>query len=296
MPSKFQRRSRRSIEETSSKRIDFVKNCAAVDGKSRAGEGASRARPRFPFDPEEKDHCESPFVAYEDVGKLIQEAAEQLGKDRSTVKLYDPYYCAGSVVGRLNSLGFRNVYNKCEDFYEMIRKGTTPEFDILVTNPPYSGDHVQKLLEFASGCKKPFFLLLPNYVYTKSYYQEAIGKTRVAYLFPFPTRYTYLPPAWVQEDKGSSALLKGKTETAPFPSFWYCSGGKTKLHKTLVQKWSLLNGVYAVQAKTKEMFSHRLLLCLSDDALPNEVRGELDKKRKRPNAKSRRRMKQRLAK
>lgn len=32
--------------------------------------------------------------------------------------IYDPYYCQGSTVARLASLGFPRVYNRKEDFYE----------------------------------------------------------------------------------------------------------------------------------------------------------------------------------
>lgn len=38
----------------------------------------------------------------------------------------------------LNALGFAHVYNRCEDFYAKAKAGL-PEFDILLTNPAYSG-------------------------------------------------------------------------------------------------------------------------------------------------------------
>ena len=54
-----------------------------------------------------------------------------------------------------------------EDFYAVIAAKQTPEFDVLVTNPPYSGDNVDKLMNFSLSSGKPFFLLMPNYVYQK---------------------------------------------------------------------------------------------------------------------------------
>ena len=42
-----------------------------------------------------------------------------------------------------------------------------PKYDILITNPPYSEDHKEKILEFCSVLTKPWFLLLPNYVANK---------------------------------------------------------------------------------------------------------------------------------
>lgn len=38
----------------------------------------------------------------------------------------------------------------------------------------YSGDHVHKLLKFAASNGKPFLLLMPNYVYTKSFYNPTV--------------------------------------------------------------------------------------------------------------------------
>lgn len=40
---------------------------------------------------------------------------------------------------------------------------------MVVTNPPFSGDHLPKVLRFCSRRdSKPWFLLLPNYVYLKA--------------------------------------------------------------------------------------------------------------------------------
>ena len=50
----------------------------------------------------------------------------------------------------------------------MIEKDEVPEHDVVVTNPPFSGDHVSKILRFCSRRgAKPWFLLLPNFVYLK---------------------------------------------------------------------------------------------------------------------------------
>jgi hypothetical protein len=35
---------------------------------------------------------------------------------QSELRIYDPYYCDGSVIRNLAELGFTNVYNKKEDF------------------------------------------------------------------------------------------------------------------------------------------------------------------------------------
>jgi len=58
-------------------------------------------------------------------------------------------------------------YNKCEDFYARIAANDVPQHDVLVTNPPYSGGNVEKLLQFCATKRPPFALLMPNWVYMK---------------------------------------------------------------------------------------------------------------------------------
>jgi hypothetical protein len=66
------------------------------------------------------------------------------------LRIYDPYYCKGRVCQLLGELGCNadRVINENRDFYADIAAGTTPEHDILLTNPPYSGEHKTKLLEY----------------------------------------------------------------------------------------------------------------------------------------------------
>jgi hypothetical protein len=80
------------------------------------------------------------------------------------------------MVQNLATLGFPCVYNRREDFYAKIENNAVPDFDVLVTNPPYSGDHMRRLLEFATQCGKPWLLLVPNYVYTLGCYGELVGR------------------------------------------------------------------------------------------------------------------------
>jgi hypothetical protein len=218
-------------------------------------------------------------------------------------------------VRRLAGLGFDNVYHKCEDFYQVTKEGQTPEFDVLVTNPPYSAEHFEKLLDFALSYGKPYALLMPNFVYTKPYFEDKVRHfcqskldidKSVWFLVRYGGRYEYLPPDWVaQQAGGSTSVDKAKATTAPFPSFWYVGGfdyapcsRKSLLAALQAQGRKIVRNardpVYVVHQKHPEMFKHKLLLCLSKQALPEEVRGELDKTRKRPNSKSRKRMKKRL--
>ena len=51
---------------------------------------------------------------------------------------------------------------------------------MVLTNPPYSGDHVERLLRFCRSNGKPFLLLMPNYFIAKPYYGEALGGAEAA--------------------------------------------------------------------------------------------------------------------
>ena len=80
----------------------------------------------------------------------------------------------------MQSLGFDSVYNKNEDFYATQASKATPDFDCLVTNPPFSGDHIERLLAFCHSSKKPWAILMPQYVSKKGYYLEWVHKKRAS--------------------------------------------------------------------------------------------------------------------
>jgi methylase of polypeptide subunit release factors len=73
----------------------------------------------------------------------------------------------------LKRLGFDTVYNENVDFYQAIRDNTIPDYDVMVTNPPYSTDpmnHIKRLMKFASASGKPYLILQPVYVYCKQFF------------------------------------------------------------------------------------------------------------------------------
>lgn len=61
-----------------------------------------------------------------------------------------------------------------EDFYKIVQDNKQPVYDVLVTNPPYSGEHKRRCLEYCKGSGKPWFLLIPNYVATKDYFKRSV--------------------------------------------------------------------------------------------------------------------------
>ncbi len=73
-------------------------------------------------------HCR-----YRDVADVLHQLALRLGKTNSTLRIYDPYYCEGSVVLHLRSLGFSCVYNRNEDFYKRVAGACARRFHHAVT-------------------------------------------------------------------------------------------------------------------------------------------------------------------
>ena len=255
---------------------------------STASCSTEESHPRYSFEVDDTDHCETPLQAYRDILDVLDRLAKSLHKTRATLRIYDPYYCDGGVKKKLASFGFTSVINRNRDFYDDIDKNLTPGYDVLVTNPPYSGMHMEKILAFCSECstktQKPFLLLLPHFVYTKDYYQRALSlkvSSSVFFLVP-EARYGYIPPAWVEEKMGSKALEQGKTITAPFPSFWYCHSSKDA---TIPSDWLIQN--FGPSGMIRPKHHSKLRYAKSSKDIPRDFKGEFDLSKKRPNPKAR---------
>lgn len=177
--------------------------------------------PNFPFPTDADDHCESPLQAYADVVPFLNDvAAKTSSKD---ILIYDPYFCNGTVVSNLSSLGFPNVYNRKEDCYQVWGSSRYPNHDILVTNPPYSGDHIERLINHVTSPSfgnRPWMLLLPQWVHKKDFFIAKTKGIRPFYIVPHK-RYVYIPPPSFRESKKSDVHKK----SSPFVSMWFIWGG-----------------------------------------------------------------------
>jgi hypothetical protein len=178
------------------------------------------SRHSFPTNP--LDHCETPFQAYQDLTRFLLAYCKSNDFTPSSLKIWDPYFCDGRVKEHLDRLGFCNVRNENRDFYQRIRDHDLPEYDLLLTNPPYSDDHVEKLLHFCKGQSKPYALLMPNWVARKRDY--ALVDQPLFYLSPVEA-YTYVMPSWVE---GRQDHVGEDGKTRPYFSSWYI-GGISKL-------------------------------------------------------------------
>ena len=204
----------------------------------------------FPYPVDPDDHCESPFNAYQDIQPILDKLVQILGKkSKEKLKIYDPYYCNGSVIDHLSSLGYTNVYNKKKDCYKVWSgedSSKYPKYDVFITNPPYSSDHVEKLILHLTTDErtkmKPWCLLMPTFVHKKEYYKDKVAskKNNSTNLQPFylvpKKRYVYLPPKNFREKKSSDVHKK----SSPFVSMWYVWGGSVENTDLLVkacQEW-----------------------------------------------------------
>ena len=192
----------------------------------------------FPYPTNPDDHCETPRQSYLHILPLLNKLSNSVAGGKHSMRIYDPYYCDGSVVKHLSSLGFTSVYNKKEDCYAAWKSNVPSQYDVLITNPPYSEDHIEKLMNYVTSPSfgnKPWLLLMPQWVHKKDYYLNAISKQRTYdgskattkgnpqnpfYIVP-RKRYVYLPPANFREKKDSDVHKK----SSPFVSMWYCWGG-----------------------------------------------------------------------
>ncbi|KAL3822183.1 hypothetical protein ACHAXA_008199 [Cyclostephanos tholiformis] len=199
--------------------------------KHEYDESIDDPRRRHPFDTNALDHCETPRAAYEHLRDFL----DVLGRSMMVastygMSLWDPYYCDGGSKRILRDIGFDNVIHENADFYDVIKKEESiPPHDVLVTNPPYSEDHIYRLLEFVVGTEianqRPVCLLLPNWVSRRPDYETrfaipvARGKCELFYLSPL-TPYTYIMPPFVhREDRPEHVGSSG--ETTPYLSSWY---------------------------------------------------------------------------
>ncbi len=185
----------------------------------------------YPYPTDYNDHFETPQRAYNDIYPLLQYClARNKNNNRSNEAdiIYDPYFCTGSTATLMEKTFASNkqslplptpvrIHHKKTDFYVDIKQNRFPQYDILVTNPPYSGNHKERCLEFAVNQLKsngrPFFLLMPNYVSTKDYFKKITFAKTIQVIYIAPSSkcpYEYIHPEGTGHAK------------SPFESVWFC--------------------------------------------------------------------------
>ena len=79
------------------------------------------------FEVDYNDHFETPLIAYQELLPALQALQEELHiTDKSSCKIYDPYFYQGRMVEYMRSLGYDNVLNFNRDFYHDVHRKTVP--------------------------------------------------------------------------------------------------------------------------------------------------------------------------
>ena len=226
--------------------IEFNTNAVEEMKRIDSGDTTPNNGPSFPYKTDEDDHCETPLQAYAHIKPILDALSKSMGKSKSSLKIYDPYFCNGSVVKHLATLGYTNVYNQKEDCYAVWETQEEPPFDAFITNPPYSADHIDKLMTYITSKKfgsKPWLLLMPNWVHKKDYYENSTTKNEINTSYPFylvpKKRYVYVPPPDFREKKASDVHKK----SSPFVSMWYVWGGTSQKNDVLMQAFQRSDAV-----------------------------------------------------
>eukprot|EP00614_Pseudopedinella_elastica_P019664 CAMPEP_0172651822 /NCGR_PEP_ID=MMETSP1068-20121228/243006_1 /TAXON_ID=35684 /ORGANISM="Pseudopedinella elastica, Strain CCMP716" /LENGTH=337 /DNA_ID=CAMNT_0013466225 /DNA_START=41 /DNA_END=1054 /DNA_ORIENTATION=- len=231
------------------------------------------------------DHAETPLESYRDLAPFLRAVATDLMtegklKRREELRIFDPFYCAGGAEKRLGSLGFNSVINRNADFYDEVRF-PHPSHDILVTNPPFSGDHIERLVaHVAARPYLPFALLVPNFVIGRAWWR-ALSEARKPppfYVVPH-RRYCFSPPVWARRDAhDGGAPASAEAGTSPFPTFWLCWAPEGTVGDAA---WA------NAKARVSVFWSLR--------EVPSEHRDVTDPLKKRPNPRQRKKLKQQRA-
>ena len=199
------------------------------------------------------DHFETPFIAYKDIESTLSILAKKLKKDRKELRIYDPYYCRGTVKNHLKKMGYTNIYNENEDFYTSSRFKDFSLFDIVITNPPYSSNHKERCMKWLRKTKKPFFCLMWKFAANKKWYREGLSNqinTKDLYIYPKDkTRYNFKNPSG-----------KGIHGGSPYVPLWFINTS------SVINTSTILHMIPKVTA-----------LCIE-----NILRGNVNKKRGNP--------------
>jgi hypothetical protein len=234
---------------------------------------------QWSYDTDYGDHFETPKRAYVDIKPALHELAVARGQALAAVRVYDPYYCTGRAKKLLRRLGFEKILHRKRDFYADIAAAEVPAHDVLVSNPPYSADHKDRLLAYilagqcgrgaggagaaaAAAWRAPFLLLLPAWSANKLAWRRFLwcmqqlrsGDKRVTMEGAASLSLKQLGPE-LEEAAGAFYICPhAKYEfkhpddsgrpTAPFFGIWFCGGWPTETAAA-----SAVAAVERVQAK-----------------------------------------------
>ena len=159
------------------------------------------------------------------------------------------YYCKGGIKKHLASLGFPSVINEPVDCYICQREKKLPMFDAILTNPPFSADHISRAVHFAMKSSKPFAMLLPNNVFLRDWFKPYLN----SFIFLSPhERYSF------EVADSSKSQTKGELHS-PLATMWYISGFEKNDLSDIVISWEMSEqSTKATLAQTPDELPRRI--------------------------------------
>tara|TARA_R110000823_G_scaffold36930_10_gene100541 strand:+ start:484 stop:990 length:507 start_codon:yes stop_codon:yes gene_type:complete len=143
------------------------------------------------------DDYMTPKYAWENIKHLIPKG-----------KIYEGFYGDGTSGRYLTELGF-DVIHEPTDFYD---DTTRPDYDTLVSNPPFSKDAIQPVISKLAKLDKPFILILPSSKINTQYFRKNFkGKIQII-----------IPPKRINFTKIVDGAKKKQKNSCNFDCFYYC--------------------------------------------------------------------------
>lgn len=175
--------------------------------------------------------------------------------------------------------GFPLVHNKREDFYAVADSGHLPEHHAVVTNPPFSGDHIHRALTFcADNAETPWAMLLPSTVLERPWWDEMAVRLQrdgaaapVAFVAPTTHKYEFdkrRPSGGGGGAKKAGGCGGGRggqntgTVAPEVETVWFAGGMKPAWASALRERFadaSLVDGSQCVLAEGREALPKRIL-------------------------------------
>ena len=137
----------------------------------------------------------------------------------------------------------------------------------MLTNPPYSSDHLPRLLQFCAQKSKPFLLLLPQWVAKKPYFAELPRRLKENIFFIAPVeQYKYVMPSDLVPQASRPSWVGDDGVTSPFQSAWFVylpfknayesletAAGCVVAKSLQAVKWRLKKGGESPQSASKKL-------------------------------------------
>ena len=174
------------------------------------------------------------------------------------LSVYDPYYCRGGVKHLASLLPEGStVHNEPEDFYKVKREGRCPDHDVLLTNPPYSKDHIRRAVDYCVSRKAPWLMLLPHNVMLRDWFQGVVSRDVSPPMFLCPhQRYSFDPAANLATGDSATAI---PSKHVPFVTIWFIGGLSAEARSRLLAAWERSDrGKAAKLAQTVEEMPRRI--------------------------------------